>query len=118
MVFRGNFVMQDTGKTSNAQGIYATDGNGLFRYYNNVFHAGDTTSNGLTFRRLAGDGTVQMVGNTACGARSYSLFEMTETPDPVFKNNIAHSPEATPTAARLQTAPPMRKERPSGRRAA
>lgn len=91
LVARGNFVWQNNNKTSNAQGIYATQGIGTFRYYNNVFYAGNTTSNGLTFRRLTSNGTIEMIGNTAFGERSLSLYVITEVPDPVFKNNIAYS---------------------------
>ena len=45
----------------------------------------------MSFRKLTGTGTVQIIGNTLYGLTSYSLLYVTETSDPVIKNNIIYS---------------------------
>ncbi len=96
-----NYCEQNNNKTSNAQGIYATTPTGgTFKFYNNIVNLGNSQSNGMSFRKLTGTGTVEIVGNTLYGKTSYSLMYVTETSDPVIKNNIIYS-EGSAYAARL-----------------
>jgi hypothetical protein len=83
-----NYIIQWTEKTHNSQGIYSTTGTGVHKYYNNVINMHNTQSNGLTFRRLDGTGTVEMYNNIVFGKRLYQALYLTETDDPVVKNNI------------------------------
>ena len=61
---------------------------GTTKYYNNVVNLGNAQSNGLSFRRLTGTGTVEVYGNTVYSIRAYHTAQVTETPDPIIKNNI------------------------------
>jgi hypothetical protein len=83
-----NYIIQWTEKTHNSQGIYSTTGTGVHKYYNNVINMHNTQSNALTFRRLDGTGTVEMYNNIVFGKRLYQALYLTETDDPVVKNNI------------------------------
>lgn len=83
-----NYIIQQTEKTHNSQGIYSTNGTGVHRYYNNVITMYNTQSNALTFRRIDGTGTVEMYNNIVFGKRLYHALYITETDDPIVKNNI------------------------------
>ena len=87
-VVYNNYIIQWTEKTHNSQGIYSTAGTGVHRYYNNVINMHNTQSNGLAFRRLDATGTVEMYNNIVYGNRLYQALYLTETDDPVVKNNI------------------------------
>jgi hypothetical protein len=94
-VFSGNYVEQRNSKVSNAQGIYATTGYGLFKFYNNVINLTNAQSNALSFRRLpslGGTGNVEIVGNTVYGVRPYHGIWVTEVDAPVVRNNISYTP--------------------------
>ena len=95
LTVHSNYLEQNNTKTSNAQGVYATTpSGGIFKFYNNVLNMTLAKSNGLTFRRLTGTGTVEMIGNTVYGVNSYTLIQTTETPDPIIKNNVIYSKSA------------------------
>ena len=87
-VVYNNYIIQWTEKDHNSQGIFSTEGTGVHRYYNNVINMHNTRSNALTFRRLDGTGTVEMYNNIVFGNRLYQALYLTETDDPVVKNNI------------------------------
>jgi hypothetical protein len=87
-VVYNNYIIQWTEKTHNSQGIYSTTGTGIHRYYNNVINMHNTQSNGLTFRKLDGTGTVEMYNNIVFGNRLYHALYISETDDPIVKNNI------------------------------
>lgn len=87
-VVYNNYIIQWTEKTHNSQGIYSTAGTGIHLYYNNIINMHNTQSNALTFRRLDGTGTVEMYNNIVFGKRLYQTLYLTETEDPVVKNNI------------------------------
>jgi hypothetical protein len=69
-----NYIIQWTEKTHNSQGIYSTTGTGIHKYFNNVINMHNTQSNGLTFRRLDGTGTVEMYNNIVFGNRLYQAL--------------------------------------------
>jgi len=87
-VVYNNYIIQWTEKTHNSQGIYSTAGTGIHLYYNNIINMHNTQSNALTFRKLDGTGTVEMYNNLVFGNRLYQTLYLTETDDPVVKNNI------------------------------
>ncbi len=87
-----NYLEQNNSKPNNSQGIYTTTPTGgVFKFYNNIVNLTQSGSNGITFRRLTGAGTVQIVGNTAYGQNSATLIQTTEVDNPVIKNNIIYS---------------------------
>ncbi len=89
---RGNYLAQVNNKSNNAQGLYATTMYGISKFYNNVINLGTAQSLPLGFRRLpelGGTGNVEIVGNTVYVKNSYRAIWVTETPDPIIKNNIA-----------------------------
>lgn len=94
LTIRGNFVAQVNDKVSNAQGIYVTaPRGGITRIYNNIVDLGNAQSNALTFRlfpEIGGVGTVEMIGNTVYGLRPYHGLWVTETDNPIVKNNISY----------------------------
>ncbi|HKI79554.1 MAG TPA: right-handed parallel beta-helix repeat-containing protein [Ignavibacteriaceae bacterium] len=101
LTIRSNYCEQNNSKTSNAQGIYTTmPTGGVFRFYNNIVNMGNAKSNGMSFRTLTGTGAVEIIGNTLYGIRSYSLMYVTETSNPIIKNNIIYS-EGTFYTAKL-----------------
>jgi len=101
LTIHSNYCEQNNSKTSNAQGIYATaPTGGVFRFYNNIVNMGNAESNGMCFQKLGGTGSIEMIENTLYGVRSYSLLFLTDTDDPVIKNNIIYS-EGNAYAARL-----------------
>jgi hypothetical protein len=67
---------------------------GTSYFANNVVNLGNAQSNGLAFRRLTGTGTVEIVGNTVYSIRAFHTAEVTETPDPVVRNNVFVTMEA------------------------
>ena len=92
LTVHSNYLEQNNDKTSNAQCLYATTPfGGTFKFYNNIINMTVSSSNGMTFRKLTGTGTVEMIGNTAFGENSATLMQTTETPDPVIENNIIYS---------------------------
>ncbi len=95
MIVRNNYLAQVNSKTSNAQCLYATTMAGTSYFYNNVVNMGNAQSNGLSFRRLptlGGTGTVEIVGNTVYGQRLGHGIWVTETDNPVVKNNLVYTP--------------------------
>jgi len=101
LTIRSNYCEQNNSKTSNVQGIYTTmPTGGVFRFYNNIVNMGNAKSNGMSFRTLTGTGAVEIIGNTLYGIRSYSLMYVTETSNPIIKNNIIYS-EGTFYTAKL-----------------
>ena len=101
LTIHSNYCEQNNNKTSNAQGIYATaPTGGVFRFYNNIVNMGNAKSNGMGFQKLGGTGSIEMIENTLYGMRSNSLLFLTDTDDPVIKNNIIYS-EGTAFAAKL-----------------
>jgi hypothetical protein len=90
LTIHSNYCEQNNNKTSNALGIFAEmPTGGVFRFYNNIVNMGNTKSAGILFiRKLKGKGTIVIIGNTLYGKKSYSLIRVTETTDPVIKNNI------------------------------
>ena len=92
LTVHSNYCEQNNSKTSNAQGIFATvPQGGTFRFYNNVVNLGNAESNGMSFLKLGGTGTVEIIGNTLFGVTSYSLLYVSGTNNPVIKNNIIYS---------------------------
>ncbi len=95
LTVHSNYLEQNNSKPNNSQGIYATTPTGgVFKFYNNIVNLTQSGSNGITFRRLTGVGTVQIVGNTAYGQNSATLIQTTEVDDPVIKNNVIYSGSA------------------------
>ncbi len=95
MIARNNYLAQVNSKTSNAQGLYATTMFGTSQFYNNVVNLGNAQSNALSFRRLpdlGGTGTVEIVGNTVYGQRLGHGIWVTETDNPIVKNNLVYTP--------------------------
>lgn len=93
-IVRNNYLEQDNDKSGNAQGLYATTMYGTTKYYGNVVNLNNAQSNGLSFRRLTGTGTVEIYGNTVYSIRAYHTAQVTETPDPIIKNNIFFTTDA------------------------
>jgi hypothetical protein len=92
IIVRGNYLAQVNSKSNNAQGLYATTMYGTSKFYNNVINLGTAQSLPLGFRRLpelGGTGNVEIIGNTVYVKNSYRAIWVTETPDPIIKNNIA-----------------------------
>jgi hypothetical protein len=87
-IVRNNYLAQVNSKSGNAQGLYATTMYGISRFYNNVVNLGNAQSNALSFRKLDGTGTVEIVGNTVYGQRPYHGIWVTETDNPIVKNNL------------------------------
>lgn len=101
LTVHSNYFEQNNNKTCNAQGLYATTPTGgVFKFYNNIVNLGYAQSNGMSYRKLTGTGTVQIIGNTLYGKRAYSLLYVTETSDPIIKNNIIYS-EGNACTARI-----------------
>jgi Secretion system C-terminal sorting domain/F5/8 type C domain/Bacterial Ig-like domain len=94
-IVRNNYLEQNNNKTSNAQCLYGTTLAGVTKYYNNIINMTNAASNGMAFRRLTGTGTVEIYNNILFGNKSYSLLYVTETPDPIIKNNIIYSGSTT-----------------------
>ncbi len=68
LTVHSNYLEQNNNKPNNSQGLYATTpAGGVFKFYNNIVNLTQSGSNGMTFRRLTGVGTVEMVGNTVYG---------------------------------------------------
>jgi hypothetical protein len=90
-----NYLEQKNNKTSNAQGIYITEplGADTIRIYNNVFNATESSSNGISFRVLSGNPNVKVhiIGNTVFGEYISSLYYITDTVNPIIKNNIGYT---------------------------
>ena len=84
----GNYAEQNNSKRGNAQGIYAEVMYGTSYFINNVVNLRNAQSNALTFMNLEGNGTAELYGNTVYGIRPFHLIWITETPNPVVKNNI------------------------------
>ena len=97
-----NYCEQNNNKTSNAQGIYATTPTGgTFKFYNNIVNLGRITEQRNEFQETDGNrNSRDSRENTLYGKTSYSLMYVTETSDPVIKNNIIYS-EGSTYAARL-----------------
>lgn len=92
IIVRNNYLAQVNSKIGNAQGLYATTMFGISKFYNNVINLGDAKSNALSFRRLpslGGTGNVEILENTVYAKNAYRAIWVTETSDPVIKNNIA-----------------------------
>ncbi|UCH66730.1 MAG: hypothetical protein JSW63_06290, partial [Ignavibacterium sp.] len=87
-VVYNNYIVQWTEKKHNSQGIYSTKGEGVHKYFNNIINMHDTESNALSFIKLDGSGTVEMYNNIVFGNRVYHTLYISETDDPVVKNNI------------------------------
>ncbi|MBW2528413.1 MAG: right-handed parallel beta-helix repeat-containing protein [Deltaproteobacteria bacterium] len=93
-IVRSNYIEQDNDKSGNAQGLFASQMHGVTQWYSNVINLNNAQSNGLSFRRLTGTGTVEIYGNTVYSIRAWHTAQVTETPDPVIKNNIFFSTDA------------------------
>ena len=93
LTIHSNYCEQNNSKTSNALGIFAElPTGGVFRFYNNIVNMGNAKSAGILFiRKLTGNGTLEIIGNTLYSKKSYSLIRVSETIDPVIKNNIIFS---------------------------
>jgi len=96
LIIRNNYCEQNNSKSSNAQGIYITAPQGssdTTRIYNNIFNATLSSSNGISYK--AGDSSstarVQIIGNTVYGENISAQYYITDTYDPIIKNNIGYS---------------------------
>jgi hypothetical protein len=103
LTIHSNYCEQNNNKTSNALGIFAEKPiGGVFRFYNNIVNMGNAKNAAMLFiGKLKGTGTIVMIGNILYGKTSYSLIRVTETNDPVIKNNIIFS-EGTAFAVKLE----------------
>jgi len=86
-IIRNNYFEQDNIKSSNAQGIFSTEGSGVHKYYNNVVKCPHSQSNLIGFRnRGRSDGTVHVYNNTVVG-RSGNLIRISGRSS-IVKNNV------------------------------
>ncbi|MEJ2195677.1 MAG: T9SS type A sorting domain-containing protein [Ignavibacteriaceae bacterium] len=95
LIIRNNYCEQNNSKSSNAQGIYITapqDNSDTTRIYNNIFNATLSSSNGISYK-AGGSSTarVQIIGNTVYGENLSAQYYITDTFDPIIKNNIGYS---------------------------
>jgi parallel beta-helix repeat protein len=87
LTVRNNYIYQNNTKP-NGQGIYATTGQGIHNYYNNIVYAPNSISSIVGFRNLsAGTGSLRLYHNTLIG-KGGSILYVTEDRNLIAKNNI------------------------------
>lgn len=88
IVIRGNYIEQDNNKTTNAQGIYATESYGTLEVYNNIVY-GPNTWNGLLVLRIISQGDARLIAyhNTLVGG-GWGTLRVDNSPNSIVKNNI------------------------------
>ncbi len=85
---RYNYIEQDNNKTSNAQGIYATESYGTILAYGNVVY-GPNTWNGLLKLRIIAEGDAKLIAyqNTLVGG-GWGTLCIENAPNSIVHNNI------------------------------
>ena len=92
VVYRFNYIEQDNDKENNAQGIYITTGAGKYIVYGNTIYCPNTKNSLIAFRNLSeGSGRIIIFNNTLISKNSYNLIYLSDTQNPVFKNNILYT---------------------------
>jgi len=92
-IVRNNYIEQNNYK-ANARGIYCLENKGIFRIYNNVGYAMNTSGGLLKFKNTGSTGTAQMISNTLYGGKG-GLVQSND-PNVVFKNNIIVTAGSSP----------------------
>lgn len=86
LTIRGNYIEQDNTKRGNAQGIYATSGAGIFRFYNNVVYCPNTEAGLISYHYEDSGARVEVYNNTATGMSTNII--VIGGADSIVKNNI------------------------------
>jgi hypothetical protein len=92
-VVKNCYIEQNNSKSSNAQGIYATQCWGNFIYYNNVVNLTLSNSNGIAVRNFGGNAIAEIYGNVVFGqaGADHAIYCTEQVSPPLIKNNIIRS---------------------------
>jgi parallel beta-helix repeat protein len=102
LIVKNNYIEQRNAKGSNAQGIYATNMQGLHIYYNNVVVCPNTRASVMGFLNLTeGRGSLKAYHNTLIGGGANTLY-IGEDAAVDAKNNIFYT-YANTSPVRLET---------------
>jgi hypothetical protein len=88
LTIRNNYLEQQNTKLQNAQGIYMTDGAGIFTVYNNVVKCPNNQANIIGFDNdVTGNGSLVLYNNTVIGGGGNTL-RIPHTATVTVKNNV------------------------------
>ena len=93
-IVKNCYIEQDNSKSSNAQGIYATQCGGNFIYYNNVVNLTQSNSNGIVLSNIGGgSASVEIYNNVVFSQNGadHAIWCRYQVSPPIIKNNIVRS---------------------------